>query len=394
MCNGRAPGHRTFLFFPLVDWHTRIQRSQHLARALADLGHLCIYVNPHLGLQYASPRLFSPDARLSALRPGLFELHVHLPAEHAIDSRCLMDSEAELIVDVVESLVQELGIRDAVQMVSLPSWLAVAKALRDRRGFSMVYDCHDYLSGFERLARSIVDAEAPLFEECDHVLFSAQYLMDVSLRQAPSAAAKAILLRNANRPEDFRSARRTKRVAPRPRVGYAGSLDHWFDVDLLAQAADARPDVDFILAGRIEDNRIRHLRRCPNVSFTGEIPYSSVPDFLQSCAAGMIPFRRSPLTLATNPIKLYEYFSAGLPVVSTRLPEVELYEDLVYIADNAEQFAAGVSDAVDETCPWARELRLATAEVESWENRARTLVDRVTGSEVRADVARSAASVR
>jgi len=51
----RARDGRQFLFLPMTDWHTRIQRSQHLALSLAKLGHDSIYLNPHLGREYRYP---------------------------------------------------------------------------------------------------------------------------------------------------------------------------------------------------------------------------------------------------------------------------------------------------------------------------------------------------
>jgi hypothetical protein len=89
---------------------------------------------------------------------------------------------------------------------------------------------------------------------------------------------------------------------------------------------------------------------------------------------GLIPFLRNELTLATNPIKLYEYFSHGLPVVSTRLPEVGLFGDLVYLADDPESFAAQVERAAEETDQSLRERRIAIARQESWACRAEELL--------------------
>jgi glycosyltransferase involved in cell wall biosynthesis len=289
-------------------------------------------------------------------------------------------SEAEHIVRVVDKLINALAINDAVQIVSLPSWLDVVTVLRNQCGFPILYDCHDYLPGFQRLARAIINAEPLLFERCDQVMFSAQYLMDLHISEIPALASKALLLRNANDPEDF--VMQNGSIAPRARrrVGYAGSLDHWFDVELIRKIAAMHPHLEFVLAGRIEDNRIRQLQHSPNVQFTGEIPYASVPGFLQNCDAGIIPFCRIPLTLATNPIKVYEYFSAGLPVVSTRLPEVELYKELVYIADTAEQFGSFLCTAVDEESAPMRQRRIATAQHESWRNRADALLKGVPSS--------------
>jgi glycosyltransferase involved in cell wall biosynthesis len=376
-CSGRIPDHRTFFFFPLADWHARMQRSQQLAKALADLGHFCIYINPHLGLEYPSPPIASTEPRISVLHPGIFELHIRLPAEHAIDSRCLQMPEAARVLTAVRAVVNELEICNAIQIVSLPVWFDVVRTLRDQYGFPFVYDCHDYLPGFERLAREIVEAEPALINHCDQIVFSAQYLMEIHVARAPSIKSKALLLRNANHPEDFVLSADKQAPQARAHVGYVGSLDHWFDLELLANTAAKRPDFDFVLAGRVEDNRIRYLARFPNVRFTGEIPYAAVPKLLHKCDAAIIPFRRTPLTLATNPIKLYEYLSAGLPIVSTRLPEVELYSRLLYIADTQEQFVSFLSAAVCERNSRIREQRIAAGRAESWRSRAHMLLNRV-----------------
>jgi hypothetical protein len=83
----------------------------------------------------------------------------------------------------------------------------------------------------------------------------------------------------------------------------------------------------------------------------------------------LIPFLRNGLTLAANPIKLYEYFSYGLPVVSSRLPEVEMFGDLVYVADSPEDFADKLDTAAAERDESARSCRVAIAGKETWADR-------------------------
>ncbi|MBC7928509.1 MAG: glycosyltransferase [Bryobacteraceae bacterium] len=352
-----------------------MQRSQHLAKALVKRGHVCLYINPHLGLEYPTPPLCSPRSRVSSLSPGILELHIHLPAEHGVTSRALHPSEVKQVVHAVGSLMNELELKRAVQIVSLPSWLDVVATLRNEYGFPIIYDCHDYLPGFHRLAPEIIEAEPFLLHSCDQVIFSAQYLMDLQTEKAPAVTSKALLLRNASDPRHFVAQREPRKPRERRRIGYIGSLDHWLDLELLEAVVAVNRHFDFVLAGRMEDSRLLQLRRFPNVELTGEIPYSSIPAFLQNCDVGIIPFCRTPLTLSANPIKMYEYFSAGLPVVSTRLPEVELYRELVYVADTATQFGKHLERAVHERDAGLREQRIATAERETWENRATAFLD-------------------
>ena len=54
------------------------------------------------------------------------------------------------------------------------------------------------------------------------------------------------------------------------------------------------------------------------------------------------------MTLATNPVKFYEYISAGKPVVSIKLPELLPYAKYCYLADGKKQFKEMIPEALNE----------------------------------------------
>ena len=353
-----------YFFLPMCDWHSRMQRSQHMATALAEHGAQAVYVNPHLGLEYARPFCFDPHTRVARIAPGIFELHVHLPREHELHTRPLTCAESARVTHELGRLIQAAGIRNAALLVSFPAWISSAEALSSRYGFPIVYDCHDWLPGFGRIAPALLDQEADLFRLADLVVFSSPLLEQRAVdRHGP--IRRTLLLRNAV--QSF--AAPAHQVSPsRPKtIGYIGALDHWLDIDAIAAVARDHPGWRVILAGRIEDRRVLQLETFSNVVFTGEIPYSAVPAQLENFDVAMIPFLLNDLTLATNPIKLYEYFSFGLPVVSSRLPEVEQYRNLVYIASTPGDFSSISAVAM-------REQRIRTARQETWEVRAKQLV--------------------
>jgi glycosyltransferase involved in cell wall biosynthesis len=351
------------LFYPMTDWHARIQRTQHLARAFARLGFRSISINPHLGREFESTPLFDSSHRLSRLEENVFELHVRLPREPVFHDRLLSAGEEETIGEAIGRVLPQRT--RAIQILSFPLWLGVARHFRDRAGFPIVYDCHDLLSGFQNIGSGLIEAEAELLEAADLVLFSSQGLMD----RYGSRVKKGMLVRNAVSARQFEAA-----AAPPPLVaGYVGALDSWFDVEAVEQAVRLHPECRFVLAGRIEFDPIQRLRALPNVELTGEIPYSRVPELLARFRIGLIPFRINPLTLMTNPIKLYEYFSCGLPVVSTPLPEAEAMGDLVYLGASPTDFARQVGQALAEDDPSRRARRREVALLESWDARARDI---------------------
>lgn len=357
------------LFLPMNDWHTRMQRPQHLALVLASLGHRCFYLNPNLGREFPQPVATGSRLRLCQLAERVWEIHAGLPREPVFHHRMLRPGETNRILRDVETIAKVFHVHRLALLSQFPLWNSLAFQLRERLGGPLVYDCHDLLSGFSRIAPEIISEETQLYEKADIVVFSAKSLIQRKLAEMPWLGDKAHLVRNGVDVDHFQPGEGGRRKV----VGYVGSLDEWFDVAAVRLAAATHPECQFVLLGRVEDKKILALEDQPNVRFYGEVPYDRLPVYMAEFDVALIPFLVTPLTRATNPIKLYEYFSCGLPVVSTALPEVELFPDLVYLAHGPEEFAARVGQALEEQSPALRERRRKLAEEESWENRGRRI---------------------
>jgi glycosyltransferase involved in cell wall biosynthesis len=149
---------------------------------------------------------------------------------------------------------------------------------------------------------------------------------------------------------------------------YAGSIDSWLDVPLLAEAARRLPRWSFVLIGpsRLD---LSPLARRPNVRILGPRPYSILPGYLAFSDAGIVPFRLSPATHAIHPIKVYEYCAAGLPVVATPMEETVAMGAPVLLADGGEAFAAALDSTRAAGGGEARAARLAFARRHTWDLR-------------------------
>jgi len=368
----RDPSRSDILFLPMSDWHARIQRTQHLAMSFGEQGRRCFFLNPHLGREFPQPYSGRNDVRVGLVAPQVLELHIHLPREPIYHHRLLTAQETERILSAVGRLVKAADIRQMIQFVSFPLWTEAAIRIKREFGFPIVYDCHDLLSGFEAVSKSILGVESLLLEEADLVCFSSQPLQDVNIRERPALGGKSVVVRNAVNPRDYAEIPETTGKGT-PTVGYVGSLDFWFDTEAVRLAAQQRPDWNFVLIGRVESPQIFELKSLPNVSLPGEVPYSELPSRMSAFDVAVIPFLKMPLTLATNPLKLYEYFCLGIPIVSTRLPEIEPFGDLVYLSDSAQEFTQQLAVAMAETSPDARARRKAIALENSWGRRCEQL---------------------
>ena len=192
-----------------------------------------------------------------------------------------------------------------------PFWAAAAR-VADRFGWKVFYDCLDEHAGFprtepKRCARRGSDRESggPVVTESDR--FSSGLRLTLP---------DAFLLPNAadlKRSRDPGSAPDPNRLT----VGYAGAVDDWFDFRPLAAAARLRPNWTLRIVGGWEGRRASRAGLPDNVVFAGERPYSEMPGIRASFDVEVIPFRLSPLTHATDPVKLYEALAAGRGVVAT-----------------------------------------------------------------------------
>jgi glycosyltransferase involved in cell wall biosynthesis len=154
----------------------------------------------------------------------------------------------------------------------------------------------------------------------------------------------------------------------RPVVGFFGLLAEWVDLALVRQLALARPTWSIALVGKAGTD-LAPLERLPNVYLLGQKPYSDLPGYCRGFDVGIIPFRMNELTVRANPLKLREYLAAGLPVVSTPLPEVARYKDLVHLADGLEAFIAGIEAALGERSEATARHRAEAMRGEGWEVR-------------------------
>ena len=346
------------LCFPIIDWHYRYQRPQQLMSRLGQRGRRVFWVAPWF-------RGAGPPVDIEELSPGVWQVSLRGP-DLDLYGAAPDRVTADVLVDRLTDLARSVDMRKAIQIVELPFWWPVAQRLRER-GWPLVYDCMDDHEGFSFHTAETTALEPELIQAADIILASSRPLKEKIAR----SNREAILLRNACDYEHFASV--TRQGSHRPVIGYYGAIADWFDSDLVADLAECQPGWDFILIGSTFAADVSRLRNLPNVQLVGERPYGELPRWLSRFDVAILPFRRTPLTEATNPVKAYEIMAAGLPLVSVPLPEIVEFGDLVRLASTPAEFEKQIRAELENRDEILVERRRAFAREQTWDARVEML---------------------
>ena len=232
-----------------------------------------------------------------------------------------------------------------------------------------VYYCVDEWSMFSYLDREeTVAAERALLAKVDCVfainaeLAERKRAQNPATHLAPHGVDHALFARAM---DDATVVPADIAALPRPVLGFYGTLRDWVDLDLIAQVARARPSWSIALLGQQLDD-VSLVSGLTNVHLLGRKAHAELPAYCKGMDVGLIPYRIDERMKFVNPIKLREYLSAGLAVVSTPVPEVRRYERFCSIADGAPAFIAAVERALETDSLERRKERSAAMLAETW----------------------------
>ncbi len=247
----------------------------------------------------------------------------------------------------VRAAMRRLGFETPVSWSYLPASAPVSGNLGEDL---VIYQCVDEFSAFsDANAEQILALERNLLVKADLVITSSERLRDKKSRVNPHTE----LVRHG---VDWNHFVRACDVAtqvpedlaalPHPVFGFFGLIADWIDLEALEACARAYPEGTVVLIGKIAPGLdLSALEKLPNVRFLGRKPYAELPAYCRGFDVALNPFRVNELTLNANPLKVREYLAAGLPVVSSPIPEVERL-GRCKIARTPHEFVVRVDDCL------------------------------------------------
>ncbi len=352
------------------DWSGDPLSKTHLMRLLARDNRI-LWIN---SIGYRAPTASARDLsrivnKLKAatepvreVEPNIFVLNPLAIPAYGVPA--MQRVNRELLKYQVWRAMNRLGFRRVVNWVFNPTASVVAGGLGEEL---VVYYCVDEFTAFSGIPAQLVELERQLIRKADLVIVSSEKLWQTKSVDNP----RTTLVRHGVAYEHFRKALAPEtqipdemRGLPRPVIGYFGLMaDDWIDIDLMVHVARHFSGGSMVLLGKVTTDLSR-LTALPNVHILGRKPFADLPAYAKGFDVAMNPFPINEVTLSSNPLKVREYLAAGLPVVSTRIPEVEVVKQ-ARIADSKEGFVKAIEEALQSPGPSA--ARSECMRNESWE---------------------------
>ena len=218
-------------------------------------------------------------------------------------------------------------------------WLYTPMALELARAVDAcvtVYDVMDDLASFKDAPETMVLRQRQVLSDADLVFAGGRSLHQSVLKRR---SEETHLFASGVEPEHYAAARRTRRGA-RPVAGYVGVIDERLDLDLIGDLAGRLPDWEIRMVGPVVKIDEALLPQAANITYPGPKKYDELPDVMAEFDVALMPFALNEATRSISPTKTLEYLAAGLPVVSTRVPDVVAdYTDVVDLQDDGAGFA-------------------------------------------------------
>jgi UDP-galactopyranose mutase len=341
-----------------IRWNFVYQRPQHLLNRFAVNNRVFVVEEPVFESESDYYEISNPDENAN-----LWVVVLHIAKNTTPEKRN----------HTLKALLDSFMYSNNIHKYILWYYSPMALAYTDHLYPSLtVYDCMDELSAFKSPPPQIKEMEASLLSRSDlvftggHSLYKAKRHLHHNIHSFPSSIDKS----HFNVARNFKEDPADQAAIPHPRFGFYGVIDERFDISLIDQLSQLRPDWQFVFLGPVTKINPSSLPKRENIHYLGSKKYKDLPSYLAGWDVAILPFALNESTKFISPTKTPEYLAGGKPVISTSITDVVTpygKEGLVHIADTPEEFIKAATEILnsEDKEAWSKKVDLFLKDI-SW----------------------------
>jgi hypothetical protein len=239
---------------------------------------------------------------------------------------------------------------------------ALCEEMREA-GFPLIHICMDYPEPYQH---ELIEVSNQTLVIPKSVFTELRATYEDKIHSIPQSIHLGTAIQQSNR---SRTEPSPLAAVPRPRLGYLGPIFARLNLPILREFLTQNPNWHFVHFGESSALQL------PNAHAMAWQPPEELSGFITSFDVGMMPYDCSDKkNLHCSPLKLYDYFLAGLPVVATPILSLAEYKDLIYTGATSSELSDAVARALEEPADSPkRSLRMAVAREHSTEAQGQRL---------------------
>lgn len=369
------------VYFALNRWDSLIQREQHLMLGLSRT-YRVLFIDPPLS--FLTILFGKTQGKKWTFRSHLHwvndQLVVYTPPAFPPFNQYIgwiNFLHTNLFIFLAKDLLGRLNFKNYIVGIGRPFLGEIVKKLNPRWSY---YDCSDDFLNFPGLKANkemLKKFEEELLQTVHLVFCSSQKIKEDKSFFHP----RCFLIPNGI-DSPFLEAMRERGEVPnemkdmrRPVLGYLGTIGEWVDLDALIHLARSRREWTLVMIGPSTSRRLSSmLSGIPNIRTLGEKRYEELPNYLRNFDVCLIPFKVNEFTRSIYPTKFHEYMGVGKPVISSHLPDLEIFTPWVEFYSDAKEMEIKVERSLREDSEEKVLERMRIASENTWDRRVESMI--------------------
>lgn len=245
--------------------------------------------------------------------------------------------QSRLLASQILRHADDLDLADPVFIYPHGDFASLCLEFREK-GFTLIHVCMDYPESDQERLIELSDATL-LIPKSLYDGMRNKYGCKVHAIPQVTRLFGADSVTFGNSPDESDFAR-----IPRPRLGYIGPVERRVDLTVLDKLLADHPEWQFLHFGTSKCLPLK------NVHVLSWRPPEKLKSVVAKLDVGFMPYaRHDNKNLHCMPLKLFDYFAQGIPVVSTRILNLLEFSETIYFGDDAAELNQAVRLALDES---------------------------------------------